>query len=347
MVALRPILLAGAGLAVMAGASSAHAEVVVGPRFSYYFDNSNLRTSDIAGGQVETGGLVNTFDLENLEGLFDQGDVTYTAQQQGKGIVADQIVVPMVGAMINVGGDRDRFTLTAMYGEGNGGLTQTDAVFRSLAVQDRYAADYGSAVATARYKYKRYDVELTWQRRTSESFAFFAGARYERLERAGPGTLTIGITPNVDNLIDAELSQIYGDPPMPVTANPPTTTNFFETAKLQTFSARAGMTAFVPFSSNGVAFFNGMVHASYLPGYSSTTQYFDDQGQPSYQTGGSNRAEVSMGPDIAVGAQFTLAENIALDIRYRAVLFFPLSGQQSFSDARINHGVNVGVSFRL
>jgi len=38
---------------------------------------------------------------------------------------------------------------------------------------------------------------------------------------------------------------------------------------------------------------------------------------------------------------------LALDLRYRAVLFFPLSEAESFSDARVNHGVNLGLSLRL
>ena len=40
-------------------------------------------------------------------------------------------------------------------------------------------------------------------------------------------------------------------------------------------------------------------------------------------------------------------EELALDLRYRAVLFFPLTGVQDFSDARVSHGINLGLSLRL
>ena len=44
----RSYVMAGAVLAT-ALATPAQADVVIGPRVSYYFDNSNLRTSDLDG----------------------------------------------------------------------------------------------------------------------------------------------------------------------------------------------------------------------------------------------------------------------------------------------------------
>ena len=44
----RSYVMAGAALAT-ALAKPAQADVVIGPRVSYYFDNSNLRTSDLDG----------------------------------------------------------------------------------------------------------------------------------------------------------------------------------------------------------------------------------------------------------------------------------------------------------
>lgn len=37
------------GLVFLASSAPASADVVIGPRVSYYFDNFNLRTSDLAG----------------------------------------------------------------------------------------------------------------------------------------------------------------------------------------------------------------------------------------------------------------------------------------------------------
>ncbi|MEO1221573.1 MAG: hypothetical protein AAFY42_09540, partial [Pseudomonadota bacterium] len=119
-------------------------------------------------------------------------------------------------------------------------------------------------------------------------------------------------------------------------------------AALVTASARAGATLFAPFGDNAVAFANGMFHASYQPAYTARiitrpVSFAADDVNSDFE----NPDEISIGPDIAVGAQFILSNSLALDVRYRAVLFFPISGDQSFSDARVNHGLNLGLSLRL
>ncbi|MEO1044484.1 MAG: hypothetical protein AAFX04_03485 [Pseudomonadota bacterium] len=327
--------------------SLAHADVVIGPRFSYFFDNSNLRTSSIEGGQVEEGGLIDQQALELAQDLFP-GEVDFRSQQDGTGILAEQIAIPMVGAMINFGDDRDRFTITGMYGEGSGGIEQTIAISRRLAIQNDTATDFGNALATGEFDYNRYDLEVTWQRRTSERFAFFAGARYERLERSGPIAFNFNTTFNVDNLLGTRLAEAFGqDPPPPLVPEETPPQMLRESATQETFSIRAGVTAFVPFSETGTAFFNGMVHASYQPDFRTRTSVVQPDGTLAPPFVDRSGEEASFGPDIAVGAQFALSDSIALDVRYRAVLFFPLSGENNFSDARVNHGVNIGVSFRL
>lgn len=334
-------------ITIAAMATPAYADVVVGPRFSYYFDNGNLRTSGIAGGEADQGGLVDQSGVERAEELFP-GQVEFQSRQEGQGVVADQVVIPMIGAMINFGNDRDRFTITTMYGDGSGSLSQTQSISRSIRIQEETAVDFGTAVVEADFAYDRYDAELTWQRRTSETFALVGGLRYERLERRGPGTVGIGVTANVDNLLRNRLADAEGqERPPPFVDQGIARGPIVESASLETFSGRLGVTAFVPFSRNGVAFFNGMVHGSYQPGYTSNTDFIDPQGATIFTQADPLPSETSIGSDFAVGAQFTLTSNMALDMRYRAILFFPLLGNQSFSDARVNHGINLGVSFRL
>jgi len=116
--------------------------------------------------------------------------------------------------------------------------------------------------------------------------------------------------------------------------------------KGQVYSGRAGITGFIPFSQTGTVFLTGMLHVSHEVGRSSITQ-------PDPITGvvttvkSKDPSETTLGPDFAVGAQFALAENIAFDIRYRAAVYFPVSGPRDFKDPRVNHGVNMGVSFRF
>lgn len=338
-------LLAGACTALIA--APAQADVVIGPRVAYYFDNSNLRTSSIEGGQAPEGGLVDESDLNTVREGFP-GEVEFESQQNGRGITADQVAIPMIGAMVNFGDDRDRFTLTAMYGDGSGSVSETLSLGRFLSVAGEPAVDFGSFTSRADFQYDRYDVELSWQRRVNETFALLAGARYERLERAGPGEFEFGLTGEVDALLRRRVAELEGQDPGPDFSIP---TAFIgqtqQSAASDIFSARVGATAFVPVSESAVAFFSGMLHVSYQPEFEVLTQTSVDGGAQNELRSSTVSDEASAGPDLAVGMQFVLSDNVALDVRYRAILFFPLSGDQSFSDARVNHGVNLGLSLRL
>lgn len=171
-----------------------------------------------------------------------------------------------------------------------------------------------------------------------------ADVRYERLETGGPVLARTTATSNIDAFfadldgVDAPTANIDAQA-LPQRLNTKST--------LETFSLRAGVTAFVPVNQSLIAFFNGMAHVSHQPDYTVTDTLFGMNNEVIGTNVLTNSGEISAGPDIAVGAQFLITDNISLDIRYRAILFFPLSGDYSFSDARVNHGVNMGVSFRL
>lgn len=337
-----------ASLAVLAAAAAtpAHADVVIGPRVSYYFDNSNLRTSSIDSG-LDEGDALDPADAAVLRAAFGEEPALAT-RSESEGLKADQIGYPMVGAMVNFGNDRDRFTLTAMYGSGEGDIEQSAAVSRTLTLGAARFVDTFNFDARALNKSDRLDVEMTWQRRESESFAFLAGVRYERLDSTYDGSLRILQGNSIPTLIAQAEAIVAGDPVPPgFPATPAIEADVFQKGVIQTYSARAGATAFVPFSEGGVAFFNGMLQASYRPDYDVLTVIDDPSGTFSGSDESPEQGEFSIGPDFAVGAQFILSQNLALDLRYRAVLFFPLSGASSFSDARVNHGVNLGLSLRL
>jgi len=340
---VKSALRSGAALALMTP-GVAHADVIIGPRVAYYFDNSNLRTSSIAGGIQNEDLLFDQERVAELEALFP-GEVQAIGAQEGVGVLADQIAVPMVGATVNFGDDRDRFTITGLYGEGSGSFSQTQAVTRLLFFRGQQeAVDFGQQINDLQFDYERLDLEATWQRRTSENFAVLAGVRYERLERQGDGFSTQGITQNAQNALDQLIAFGRGEPPPPISPDSPAAFGFItESSTQQVFSARAGVTAFVPVNDSLTGFFNGMVHTSYQPEITSVTEFDDFD----FNVTSATSSELSAGPDFAVGAQLILSDGVALDIRYRANIFFPLSGDQSFSDARVNHGVNLGLSLRL
>ena len=340
--------LALASLAVLAAAAAtpARADVVIGPRVSYYFDNSNLRTTGIDAG-LEEGDALAPADIAVLRTAFGV-EPELASIGESEGVLADQIGYPMVGAMVNFGDDRDRFTLTAMYGSGEGDVALSAAVSRTLTLGDSQFVDLLNFDAKAVSNTDRLDVELTWQRRQSESFALLAGLRYERLESSFTGDLRIVQSAAIPTVIALARAAAAGDPPPAgVPSIPPVTAGVRQDGTIETFSARGGVTAFVPVGDSAVAFFNGMLQASYRPDYDVVTQVIDPAGVFSDRVASRDEGELSFGPDVSVRAQFILSQNLALDLRYRAVLFFPLSGAESFSDARVNHGVNLGLSLRL
>ncbi|MEO1221382.1 MAG: hypothetical protein AAFY42_08530, partial [Pseudomonadota bacterium] len=167
--------------AAVASASPAAADVIIGPRFAYYFDNSNLRTSD-GSDQVLIAQQGDEAFLQNLREVFQTDDVSFDTTFEGEGVTANQIGFAMVGGMVNFGDDRDRFTLSAGYGEGSGTIDLLSSTTSTLVVGDRNVTDIATQTLSGEVDYKRIDLEATWQRRQNEQFAIFAGVRFERIE---------------------------------------------------------------------------------------------------------------------------------------------------------------------
>lgn len=332
-----------AALPLIAAAQPAYADIVIGPRFSYYFDNSNLRTSDQQG--FEEAATFRDEEREaELQELFEL-PVSLTATSPTSAILADQIGFPMAGGMINFGNDRDRFTFTAMYGEGDGSAEIVSSRKSTLVVGFQEIRDIEISNFVGSSAVDRLDVEATWQRRVNENFAITGGIRYERLDTSDAGTLVVEST-------DQILAVVFDDPFL-LGVTPPDRYDVETRATYQTFTARIGGTAFVPVDQSINAFFSGMAQVGYRPSsdvvtVSTLTSSPVPLPEPRVTTfTGQSSSEFSIGPDMAVGLQWIITDNLALDMRYRAVVFFPLSGDFSFSDAQVNHGVNIGVSLRL
>jgi len=321
----------------------AHADVVIGPRAAYYFDNSNLRTSDLQGLQDAR----STVDEELTQQLRDASgfdDLTVTQQDNGSAANSDQVGFAMYGGMVNFGDDRDRFTVTALIGSGT---TRTELVSSRETLIE--VADIGineiSLVQTVEDEsIDRVDLELSWQRRLNATFAVLAGVRYERLDVSGSGLVTIQETEDVQRFIADTLGT---EAPTRNLDGADLPTGILNERVIETYSARIGVTAFVPFNDHATAFFTGKVQASNQPGAQVTTQFLDVNGDVVREEERQDAGEWSFGPDFSVGAQVILTDNLALDLRYRAILYFPVSGDFDFGDSRVNHGVNVGLSLRL
>ena len=303
----RSYVMAGAVLAT-ALATPAQADVVIGPSVSYYFDNSNLRASDLDGLrdalQVIDADL--TGQLREASG-FD--DLTVEVQDNGSASNSDQVGFAMVGGMVNFGGDRDRFTVTAMYGSGEAGTELVSSRYVTLSVADVQFTELSIIQTVTTEEVDRLDLELTWQRRVSENFAISAGARYERLAVTGAGTLVIQQNDEVRQFVADVLGEDAPTRNIDALGRPD---RIATERSLETFSGRAGVTAFVPFSAHAVAFFNGMVHASHQPASTFETRFLGFDEETLREEERRDAAETSIGPDFAVGALFILTDSIAL-----------------------------------
>lgn len=337
------VLLAGVSTGLLA--APAHADVIIGPRVSYYFDNSNLRTSDQEG-FGETAVVDQNELAQQIEALLPTPlPVLVTSTDANTAVLADQIAIPMAGATVNFGDDRDRFTITGMYGEGDGSASFVASGSTRLVVGFQDVNDIEINNLVGQTDVNRVDIEATWQRRVNENFALTGGVRYERLATRNSGVLFTESTQQI-------LAVVFQDTNVLGTV-PPIRSTVVSDATYETYTVRAGATAFVPLDRSINVFFSGMAQLGYSPSAQIDTRIEQQTSPiplpelPVSEFTSSSASEISVGPDMAVGMQWIIADNFAIDIRYRAVVFFPLTGDFDFNDAQVNHGVNLGVSIRL
>lgn len=318
---------------------AAWADVTVSPRVSYYFDNSNQRGSGLdRAAQIDPAEIDRqTTFLQSIYGP-DSG-VEYTVT--GTGGQASQLPVPMFGLAVTVGSDDLSFTFTGMYGKGHQTIKTTSTVFQETVLAGFAATDTLTVTGQGRNDAKRYDFEATAQKRLNERFAIIGGFRYERVTGRADVTFNSTASNNASNL-GALLTGDTLDFDI-VTANG--SSRF--TATSEVYSARGGISGYIPFSQTGTVFLTGMLHVSHETNGKSTQVATDPVTGAVTRTTSSEPSETTLGPDFAVGAQFGLAENLAFDIRYRAAVYFPVSGPRDFKDPRVNHGVNMGISYRF
>ena len=317
----------------------AWADVTISPRFSYYFDNANQRTSGLD--QAATiSDEVTAEQNAQIRAIFGpNSSVDYTVT--GSGAQTNQLAVPMFGLSTTIGSDDLSVTLTGMYGKGNTNIRTTTTVLQETVLAGFAATDTITATGLGKSDAKRYDIEATAQKRLNERFAFIGGVRYERVDAAADVVFSSTASNNAANLgalllggnVDFDIVQADSQSRFKVEG--------------EVYSARAGISGFIPFSQSGTVFLTGMLHVSHEPSGRSTEIATDPVTNAITEATSSTPSETTLGPDFAVGAQFAIAENIAFDIRYRAAVYFPISGTRDFNDPRVNHGVNTGVSFRF
>ena len=111
--------------------------------------------------------------------------------------------------------------------------------------------------------------------------------------------------------------------------------------------ALLGGAAFANLNQRNLVYLNGLLHY--------THQSADDVESrlvvPDLDFDESNnidiKSETAIGPDISVGYVHRFTDTIGLDVRYRAIVYFPVGGSRDFDDPRVNHGINAGLTFNF
>jgi hypothetical protein len=218
--------------------------------------------------------------------------------------------IPMFGASISAvmpALPTTSFTLTALYG------TASNDIFA-----------YGGAIVspdTVKFEtqnvdadLRRLDVELTAQTPITESIGWLAGVRYERVR--------------IDFV--SNFNQTFGGPGG-VSIAPPFSIPFEDGYDL--YSIRGGIAGAAPITANRQHRFYG------------TFMGFAGYRNPVIDTPNRYDSAYFAGPDISVGYQWSVNELTAVDLRYRMIAFFPLTGAGSLSEPKLTHGPSLTVSF--
>jgi hypothetical protein len=344
------IVAAGIGLLCCA-ALPAHAEWSITPRAALYFDNVGQRQSAFNDNTPEHQALLNNINSQLVAANISarqlglppatlKVDPIDTVQR------ADQITFPQVGATLTFGwrdSESTQISITALYGK-------TSAEALRLSTESYHYNAFGANIVDTdainsqlQIDVKRLDLEVTLQHRLNETFSLIGGIRAERTssdERASTTELTSANFGNfyVYNLNQYAISQGFPAPFPPIVSFeiPPVTA----TVKFSgvTYSARIGAAAYAPVGEKHLFYVNGLLHASWQARVDGTIHYGNGT---SFRTL-ALPAETSLGPDISVGYMYRFSDRFGVDVRYRAQVYFPVSGPFSFDDARVNHGVGVG-----
>ncbi|MBX3561322.1 MAG: hypothetical protein KF780_05860 [Sphingomonas sp.] len=336
----KQLLMSGFALATMFGAVGAQAaEISITPRFGLYFDNTEQRQSGFGG--IETTADTDLADLDELIRILDPTAPGFTLTPGEGAGASTQVLFPLFGASVTIGGERTQVTFTGLYGKATGTIRTITTQTLTLEAFGFEATDQLVTATTGNSRYKRLDLELTAQHRLNETFALIGGVRYERVTGRGTFTGTTTSSSNISNLIS--LAAGDGDIDIGIGSQAQT---FINTSESETYSIRAGAAAFVPVSRSVLTYVNGLVHLSHSPASGGTTILTTPDGQVSTaesRIGG----ETAFGPDISVGMLLRMSDNVALDLRYRGIFYFPISGPRSLDDPRVNHGLNIGLTFSL
>lgn len=319
--------------------------IVITPRASIYFDNSNDRESSTLAGisDLSTPSLQDIYqDLLGPSANFSQTFTSVTNR-------APQLSFEMYGASIgyNFRDDATQLSLTALFGETNSTAETILTALNRLSVSALAAEDAQFTFATQIHEIERTDIELTLQRRLDERFAVLGGFRYERFDTDITTSAMSRASSNIVNLANYILSG--GSDPLTTAGASTVNITGSSRATLEAFSLRAGVSGYATFGTRQLAYVSGLAHVAHIPearmrGVGEARSASTPSVAEPFTIDDKAPAETLIGPDITVGYQYRISDRFSFDARYRFQSYFPISGYASFDDPRVNHGFMLGVS---
>ena len=322
-------------------AAPAQADFSISPRFFLYFDNASQRQS----GFDELASLTEAEDAEAAAELSDffGTPIGFTTDKVNSASINNQVVYPLFGGAFgySFGQDnRTNVTFSALYGKSTSKFKTLQTYRQTITAEGFSAEDIATQTMEGDAKTSRLDLELTLQHRLNERFALLGGLRYEHLRSKGNFDFESTSSNNAVNLFnllfdegDIELGLNNAEGSMSVKS----TDNLY--------SVRFGGAAFAPIGKRNMVYVNGLVHITHQASTTGKSRFvvpdLDIDDTNSLKIG----SETTIGPDIAVGYQHRFSDRVGFDIRYRGIFYFPVSGTKDFTDPRVNHGLNAGLTF--
>jgi hypothetical protein len=324
-------------------AAPAQAGVSFSPRFFLYFDNAYQRSS----GFDEQTALLTGADADASADLseFFETPVVVETHDAVSASISNQQVYPLFGAAFTLDLDnskRTQLSVSALYGKSTSNLATLQTFQQDITVEGLTSQDVITQHISGKSKAKRLDLELTLQHRLNERFALLGGLRYERIKSSGTFDFQNTSSNNGQNLF----SLLFGTGEVVIGINQSNGTMHNRVTD-DVFSARAGGAAFVNFGQRNMVYLNGLVHVTHQSAHGAKSRLVVPDLEFDETNSIDITSETAIGPDISVGYAHRFTDTVGLDVRYRAIVYFPVSGNRDFDDPRVNHGINAGLTFNF
>jgi long-subunit fatty acid transport protein len=293
------------------------------PRVTYYFDNITQRQSAT---NFNTPAIQQTVD--RIGALAQRLGATFSSSPVDNARNSTQLAFPQFGGTLTYGwggNDATQVALTGLYGRTTERDTLIAQEFLNFGFAGVNVQDTVTSTRHAKGDFTRLDLEATIQHRLNETFSFIGGVRAERTYAHFSGVTESTLSSNFTNLVASR----SGGAPYYIPAQPPTQVDYSQTSWI--YSARVGAAAYAPVGDKHLFYVNGLLQVSYSPSANLQNGFL---GRTSTQT--------SLGPDFSVGYMYRISDRFGVDLRYRATVYFPISGSSDFKDSRVNHGVSLG-----